>query len=1318
MARIRDIQRTAAFAWSPEAAPFIATGTQAGAVSADFSDNTVLELWDLDLENAQGGGELSPVASINTDSKFYDIAWGRVSTERPRGIIAGALENGSLDLWSADALLSHSDDPLVSRTTKHSGAIKALQFNPFKSELLATAGAKGELFVWDLNNTENPFQLGNRAARADDFDCLDWNKKVPHILVTGGGGGFLTVWDVKTKKESLTLNKFNRKAVSSVAWHPETQTKLMTAILDDTNPVIQLWDLRNSNAPERTLTGHQAGVLSLAWCKQDTDLLLSCGKDNRTICWNPQTGEMLGEFPTVTNWTFKTQWNPRNPGLSATASYDGKIVIQTLQNTNPSASPEVPGSAGDADDFFSRASNAQTSSFTLKQPPNWLRVPAGASFGFGGKLISFSTSEAQIGQMPHSIVKISKFAVDSGVNTETESFENALKGGNLEKICDQKVENAKTDQDKADWDVLRTLFKEDTRERLIEYLGFNEDEIAELKNETEAKETNGEEADGGILETAETDDKRLSSFFADTGAESENFLADLSSIQSTHNAKTNNPFQIFTGEESATDKKITRAVVLGQFDKAVDICLVENRISDAFMLAICGGEKCIEKVKTAYFKVKGPNYLRVLASVVGKNLWDIVHNADLANWKEVMVSLCSFAQEKDFADLCEALGDRLEDELRQGQGDKEARKHAAFCYLAGSKVEKVVGIWIEEYQENERSGLQENDGDSTFSVHARSLQSFIEKVTVFREAVKFVDEEKSLSANWKLQALYEKYCEYADIVASQGQLEVAARYLDLLPLEYPAATVARNRVKEASGKIPSVTATLPVTGAKPQQQPITSAFAQQRTATKSPYPPTQPMQTTSAPNVYQPQAPAQTTNLYTPAGTAPYNPYTPNTSTTTQNYTPQAPTNQNYSPQTTTQAYNKPNMYQPTQMNQPTGPYGAGSGSGSGGGYQQYGQPQTFQPPPQRPVPSSIPPPSRATKDVGNWNDTPEVVKIPPRRAASTTPGPLTSPFPNVPGAQPSPPISGSFGGLPARAPTAPPPRGALPPQRISSPAQHSRSQSPALQQQQQSGPYGAPVSQSFPPNAGYTTSAPPPPSGRYAPTPAAAMSVPPGRQNAALPPPPQGAALSRVGGLSSGPQYAPPPISFAQPSGSSQYTPTHQQPPSMYGHTLSGQQPGQYGPPAGSQHGPLGNIQPTTQSHPPPPAQQTPPPKPQTPAPQASKYPAGDRSHIPSQYVPIYELLTADLERVKQRAPPAFAKQVKDTEKRLNILFDHINNEELLSPEALESMLSLSRALFGRDYTTAHSIQVDLVTNRTAECNVWMTGVKRLIEMSKVTPE
>ena len=135
----------------------------------------------------------------------------------------------------------------MSRTSKHSGAIKSLQFNPFRSELLATAGAKGEvhsssspsrlravltllqLYIYDLNNVANPFRLGTSAARADDFESVDWNKKVPHILATGSSGGFVTVWDVKAKKESLTLNNLGRKAVSAVAWDPQNVCDILDA---------------------------------------------------------------------------------------------------------------------------------------------------------------------------------------------------------------------------------------------------------------------------------------------------------------------------------------------------------------------------------------------------------------------------------------------------------------------------------------------------------------------------------------------------------------------------------------------------------------------------------------------------------------------------------------------------------------------------------------------------------------------------------------------------------------------------------------------------------------------------------------------------------------------------------------------------------------------------------------------------------------------------------------------------------------------------------------------------------------------------------
>lgn len=70
MVRLREIPRTAAFAWSSGSAkPLLVTGTRAGAVDDSFSDEVKLELWDLNLDSQEQGLELQPIASISVDSK-------------------------------------------------------------------------------------------------------------------------------------------------------------------------------------------------------------------------------------------------------------------------------------------------------------------------------------------------------------------------------------------------------------------------------------------------------------------------------------------------------------------------------------------------------------------------------------------------------------------------------------------------------------------------------------------------------------------------------------------------------------------------------------------------------------------------------------------------------------------------------------------------------------------------------------------------------------------------------------------------------------------------------------------------------------------------------------------------------------------------------------------------------------------------------------------------------------------------------------------------------------------------------------------------
>ena len=40
------------------------------------------------------------------------------------------------------------------------------------------------------------------------------------------------------------------------------------------------------------LTYYLAGVIAMEWCPSDSSYLLTCAKDNRTICWDTNTGEV------------------------------------------------------------------------------------------------------------------------------------------------------------------------------------------------------------------------------------------------------------------------------------------------------------------------------------------------------------------------------------------------------------------------------------------------------------------------------------------------------------------------------------------------------------------------------------------------------------------------------------------------------------------------------------------------------------------------------------------------------------------------------------------------------------------------------------------------------------------------------------------------------------------------------------------------------------------------------------------------------------------------------------------------------------------
>lgn len=99
-----------------------------------------------------------------------------------------------------------------------------------------------------------------------------------------------------------------------------------------------------------------------------------------------------------------------------------------------------------------------------------------------------------------------------------------------------------------------------------------------------------------------------------------------------------------------------------------------------------------------------------------------------------------------------------------------------------------------------------------------------------------------------------------------------------------------------------------------------------------------------------------------------------------------------------------------------------------------------------------------------------------------------------------------------------------------------------------------------------------------------------------------------------------------------------------------------------------------------------------------------GDRSHIPAASQPLYEIFNADIQRVASRAPAQYKPHVQDTEKRLSLLFDQLN-EDALKPETLAGLSEVAQALQGRQYEQAQALFTDLMKSTNNEGSAYMVS-------------
>lgn len=66
--------------------------------------------------------------------RFHKLTWGSLGSGllESSGVIAGGGDSGMLTLYNVTHILSSGKEPVISEIQKHTGAVRALDFNPFQ----------------------------------------------------------------------------------------------------------------------------------------------------------------------------------------------------------------------------------------------------------------------------------------------------------------------------------------------------------------------------------------------------------------------------------------------------------------------------------------------------------------------------------------------------------------------------------------------------------------------------------------------------------------------------------------------------------------------------------------------------------------------------------------------------------------------------------------------------------------------------------------------------------------------------------------------------------------------------------------------------------------------------------------------------------------------------------------------------------------------------------------------------------------------------------------------------------------------------------
>ena len=430
-------------------------------------------------------------------------------------------------------------------------------------------------------------------------------------------------------------------------------------------------------------------------------LVFRTGKDNRTFLWDLFTLKPIAEVPN----DVPQQQPAQNDGSNSDAlfSNNGGLASSHQRRYDVQWSPIKRGVASTCSlDRKVQAHSILGLSSKSGRPPKWMRPSSSVSCAFGGALVNCSSADK--------FIRIRTIVEEPNLVTVSKGFEHSMDTTNVVDYCKDLESKARDDGEQQLWGFMHVIFETNARQELLAHLGFNPSSIAEAASKYSAAE--------------------------DVTAEMETMSLD-QKMSMTTNAQ----------------EMVKKALLVGNFEAAVDCCFNVGHSADALILASCGGPELWAKTQARYFEEQSSKrpFLSMVNSIMQNNLGELVQSSETGKWRETLAVLSTYGKSDEFPQLCIALGDRLEE-----AGNS---RDASLCYMCALSLDKAVSYWRGQLHDaNKASG----------DMDILALHKFVMKVSIFLLAA-------GSSAVLNAQDS-ELFSTYAKKLAEQGLLVEAAKY--------------------------------------------------------------------------------------------------------------------------------------------------------------------------------------------------------------------------------------------------------------------------------------------------------------------------------------------------------------------------------------------------------------------------------------------------------------------------------------------------------------------------------------------------------------